>query len=346
MVRHVLSRRHATCAPGAQGHQLVAPEGITLGHGPRFLHQLDPARVARQAIEIRAEIRRKAFEPRERARGVEHLGVQLDGGVRGEDACAAARMLLSCAAHAARCRCRGRSAGLPLIAASTSAVRSGSVFRTGRQYRCGRMPPANSALRFSSRCCGVMVAPTPSRAPRTNCAAAAVVMCSNTMRSFGKRCTRRSEHLVDEARFAIEHVDRFVRDFAVHLQRHADFAHAGEHVVDARDVRDAGIGIRGRAGRVELEAVDEAARLGAIHFRRLGAIGEIERHQRLERRAGGQRIEDALRYAAASAVVVTGGLRFGMMIARANRSRREGQHRAQRVAVPNVEVPVVRLPQA
>ena len=70
------------------------------------------------------------------------------------------------------------------------------------------MPPAKSALRFSSRCCGVIVAPMPSRALRTKSTAWRVVMCSNTMRSFGKRLRHRLEHRVDEARFAIEHVDR------------------------------------------------------------------------------------------------------------------------------------------
>ena len=47
------------------------------------------------------------------------------------------------------------------------------------------------------------------------------------------------------------------------------------------------------------------------------------------------------RYASASAVVVTGGLRFGITMARAKRAAVNGSTAAMRGAVAQVQVPVV-----
>lgn len=58
--------------------------------------------------------------------------------------------------------------------------RAARFSRTGRQKLCGRIPPTNSAFLFSSRCCGVTVAPTFSPAELTKAAASAVVQCSTT----------------------------------------------------------------------------------------------------------------------------------------------------------------------
>ena len=50
-------------------------------------------------------------------------------------------------------------------------------------------------------------------------------------------------------------------------KRHAELAHAREHGVDAADVGDAGVGVGGRAGGIELAAVHDAAGLRAVDFR-------------------------------------------------------------------------------
>ncbi len=59
-------------------------------------------------------------------------------------------------------------------------------------------------------------------------------------------------------RFAIEHIDVGLRRLAVHQQPHADFFHAREDGVDMLDVGDAGIRMRGGAGRIEFHAMNEA----------------------------------------------------------------------------------------
>ena len=103
-----------------------------------------------------------------------------------------------------------------------------------------------------SRCCGVTVAAIPARAPSTNCSAALVVMCSNTMRRLRVALGERLQHRLDEARLALEDVHRRIGDLAVHLQHQVELRHALEHPVQARDIGDAGLRVRGGAGRVEL----------------------------------------------------------------------------------------------
>ena len=99
-------------------------------------------------------------------------------------------------------------------------------------------------------------------------------------------CRERRQHLIDEPRFAIEHVDVGVGDFAMHLKDEIPLLHAREHGMHAADVCHAGIGVSRRPGRIELEADDAAARLCPVHLRRIRPVGEVERHQRLECHAG------------------------------------------------------------
>ena len=111
------------------------------------------------------------------------------------------------------------------------------------------------------------VAATPARLPRTKSTAARVVMCSNTTRSAGSALGERRQHALDEARLAIEHVDRRVGDLAVHLEHHAELGHAREHRLDAAYVGDAVLRVGGGAGRVELAAVHDSRSPGRARSR-------------------------------------------------------------------------------
>jgi hypothetical protein len=103
-----------------------------------------------------------------------------------------------------------------------------------------------------------------------------------------------SERLLDEDALAVEHVDLRVGRLAVHEQRQVVLLHRLEHGPYALQPRHAGVGIRGRARRVVLEPVDEAAGFRAPDLVAPGGVGEIERHERLERGALRQGGEDAL----------------------------------------------------
>ena len=126
------------------------------------------------------------------------------------------------------------------------------------------MPPAKIALRFMSRCCGVMVAATFSGARSTKAAASCVVMCSSTIFSFGKRFTSGAERAVDEHRLAIEDVDLGVGHLAVDQQRQARALHRLEHRVALAQVGHARVGIRRGARRVVLHRLHEARGLRAL----------------------------------------------------------------------------------
>ena len=100
--------------------------------------------------------------------------------------------------------------------------------------------------------------------------------------------------------------------------------------------------MRRGAGGVALHADDEPAVRGAVDLGGVGRVRQVERHQRLERRARGQRGADAVAVAAAEATVVTGGLRFGITTARAKARAVAGDDGGKLRAVPQVQVPVVR----
>ncbi len=171
------------------------------------------------------------------------------------------------------------------------------------------MPPGKIAFRLCSRCWGVMVAATPALARAlTNSTARSVVMCSNTTRKAGKRSSKGASTAIDEVRFTVEDIHLGLRRFAVHQQAACRFlpCAARTRYTLAMSVTPA-VRMRGRAGRVELDAVNESA--GAWRVRSPAAavaFGQIQGQQRLESRyrraAPPDRARD--RRAPAAAVVI------------------------------------------
>ena len=119
--------------PARSGTTASAPNGYSAGTFQSVFSRRDRAVVARQAVELGAEVAREALQLVERAGFLERLGVELDRGVRGVDAGAAAG-----ASPWSRRACGALSVprknfGLPEVAASTSASRCSSRLSTGRQ---------------------------------------------------------------------------------------------------------------------------------------------------------------------------------------------------------------------
>jgi hypothetical protein len=149
------------------------------------------------------------------------------------------------------------------------------------------------------------------------------------------------QHLVDETRLAIEHINMVRRDLTVHQKRQSHLTHAREHGIDVFYVRHAGVRVGGRTGRVELAAVHRAARFRAIDFRDLGAICQIQRHQRREIHACWQRGDDA--FAISERRRRGRDRRFEIRHhdrARKTR-RRERQNGCERCTIAQVQMPVV-----
>jgi hypothetical protein len=157
---------------------------------------------------------------------------------------------------------------------------------------------------------------------------------------LGEVAAQRNELLVDEDGFAVEQVDFGGGDLAVHQQQHASTLHGLKRLVCLAQVGHAGIAVGGRAGRVELQG-HHAGLLRARDLVGRQVVGEVERHQRLETHAGG--------HGGADAVAIGHGLRRGghrrLEVGHDDGAAELGcgvrHHRAQRVAIAHVQVPVV-----
>ena len=125
--------RQRIVSPARSGTIVSAPNGYSAGtvHGVPL--ERDRVGVARQPVEVRAEAAREAFEPVERVRVLERLGVQLERRVAPSSIRRSRTRSPSCAARAARSRCPGRTAGCPTSRRRRAPARCVSRFRIGRQ---------------------------------------------------------------------------------------------------------------------------------------------------------------------------------------------------------------------
>ena len=88
-------------------------------------------------------------------------------------------------------------------------------------------------------------------------------------------CHERCQYALDEACLAIEHVHLRVSHLAVNQQRQVERRHGSQCRLQARDVGDPGIRVRGGAGRIELAADDRAAGMGTFNLGGAGVIRQI-----------------------------------------------------------------------
>jgi hypothetical protein len=108
-----------------------------------------------------------------------------------------------------------------------------------------------------------------------------------------KTFEQRPQHALEKHPLAIEDVDLGCGRLAMHQERHARLLHRFEHTVAARDIGHPGIGVGGCAGGIVLHCVHEAARTRARYLVGRRVVGQVERHQGLERHTGRQRRQDA-----------------------------------------------------
>ena len=96
---------------------------------------------------------------------------------------------------------------------------------------------------------------------------------------FGQLAAQRIEHGFNEHGLAVKYVDRRIGDLAMNAQRHADLGHFLEHRHDLGKVADAGMGVGGSTRGIKLHRRDQTRGMGACDIRRIGAFGQVERHQ-------------------------------------------------------------------
>jgi hypothetical protein len=127
----------------------------------------------------------------------------------------------------------------------------------------------------------------------------------------------------------------------MHQQRHPLPGHGFEHGIDAADVGDTGVRIGCGTSRIELATLHHTARLCRCDLCRRRAIGEVQRHQRLEAAAWRQRRQDAL---AIGQCKGRGGDRWHQVRHHDGATEllcRMGQHCSQLRAITQVQMPVI-----
>ena len=103
-----------------------------------------------------------------------------------------------------------------------------------------------------------------------------------------------AESALDEDGFAVEDVDVGVDHFPVHQQRQSALLHGLQRRVQFGNVSHPARGVGRGAGGVELQGEDRPRRLGLADRLRRRVVRQVQRHERREGRAHGQRREDAL----------------------------------------------------
>ena len=157
----------------------------------------------------------------------------------------------------------------------------------------------------------------------------------------GQALEQRLEHGIDEYGFAVEHVDGRVGHFTVYQQRHANFRHCLQRGHGVVHVTHAGVRVGGSTGRVQLDAVDEAAGFGLAHFVGSSGFGQVQRHQRFKRAASRARRQDALAVGCGQLDGSDRRFQVGHDDGAAHLTAGIGQHGSQGRAVAYVQVPVV-----
>jgi len=157
----------------------------------------------------------------------------------------------------------------------------------------------------------------------------------------GEPFEQRLQHRIDEVSFSIEHIHFGLRRLAVHQQGHADLFHARENPVHLGNAGYAGIGVGRRAGRIQLDTVDEPAGPRTIDLPRRRGIRQVQRQQRLEARAGRQRRQDSFAICARRGRRVDRRLKIGHRDGPPEPLRGKLHHRGERRAVAKMHVPIV-----
>ncbi|MCY1423842.1 hypothetical protein D9M71_395680 [compost metagenome] len=146
---------------------------------------------------------------------------------------------------------------------------------------------------------------------------------------------------VDEHLLAVKYIDLATGHFTVHQQWHADFGHGFECREDLVDAGHARIGVGRRAGRVQLGCMHETTGLCRADFLRLGAVGEVQHHQRLEAATGRAGSQDALTVGVGFFCVAYRWYKVGHDDCAAKSARNVSDSVGQHGTITKMDVPVI-----
>lgn len=146
---------------------------------------------------------------------------------------------------------------------------------------------------------------------------------------------------IDENLLPVEYIHVRIRYFRVNQQGETFSLHSLEHRVERFDSGHAGIGIRGGARRVELDAMNHATAFGLLNLIGRQPIGHIKGHQGCEATVFREGLDNPL-------AIGLGHLRIGdrwLEVGHDDRATEAlggvSNYGGKRLVIPQVEVPVI-----
>jgi hypothetical protein len=257
-------------------------ERVFSGDGPCLARERDGIAVTRQAVEIRPVKARESFQPVERPRRFECLGVELERCVRGIAAGAAASALLGIPGMRRRVGAQ-EEFGVAAGCCFTSACRCSASRSAGNTNAAGcRLRSAWRGENDGAESVGDVRGGGVDELdgfPRRD-----VLEYDFQFRKIAQDSRK---HALDEYALAIEYIDLARRHFSVDQERQRMFLHCFQHRIHTLDRSDTGSGVGRRPGGVVFHADDETAapRLGDLRNRR--GVGPMQRQQGAKRDAAG-----------------------------------------------------------
>ena len=147
---------------------------------------------------------------------------------------------------------------------------------------------------------------------------------------------------LDEHRFAVKQVHRWIGDFAMHQQQQAVALHGLQGGADFAQIGHARIAVGGGTGGVEL-AGDHTGVFGAGDLIGGQAVGEVQAHQRVKGHAFGQCGHDAIAISLRQRRTGDGRFQVGHDQCAGKLRRGVPHHRLQGRAVAQMHMPIVGL---
>ncbi len=153
---------------------------------------------------------------------------------------------------------------------------------------------------------------------------------------------KRGQDTFDKNLFAVEDIDRWIGDLTMDQKRETVVGHRLEGRHHPIEVGDSSLRIGCGSCGVQLDSNNRFVSRSRNDFTWQGQIGEIERHQRFERRVLGQGVDDA----SPVGLSLGNGRNRRLQVGHDDRTAKSPgavrDHVAHRPAITQVEVPVIR----
>ena len=326
---------------GPERHHLVIAKGVGHRHSPFLTNQDDLTLVPRQTIEVRSVVRGKALEQIEGISILENLHIQLDRGVGRENTRTSIRAFLGIF-WMRRAVGPEEEARVATGDGPHQRILMGISLQHRKAVEVRVNAPAKDRVPIEHQMMGSNGGRYPRgrlQHPRDR------IRSRNVFKDHveaGHPFDERRQDAFDKDLFAVKDINRRIGDLAMDQKGETVVGHRLEGRHHKIEVRDPSLRIGGGSCGVQLDSYNRVVNRSSSYFIRRGQIGEIERHQRLERCVLGKGIDDASPVSASLGNGCDRRLQVGHDDRTAKSPGTVDDHVAHRPAIAQVEVPVIR----